>query len=37
MEPKSSLPSLQEPTTGPYPDPDEFSKYHPILFLHHPS
>jgi hypothetical protein len=31
MEPESSLPSSQEPSTGPYPQPDQSSLYHPIL------
>jgi hypothetical protein len=31
MECKDSLPFPQEPTTGPYPDPDEpFTSYYPI-------
>jgi hypothetical protein len=29
MEPEGS----QELSTGPYPEPDEFSSYHPILSL----
>jgi hypothetical protein len=31
MEPESSLPCSQEPSTGPYPKPDQSSPYHPIL------
>ena len=31
MEPKSSLPCLQEPATCPYPDPDQ-SNHHILLF-----
>jgi hypothetical protein len=33
MEPESSLTCSQEPFTGPYPDLDQSSPYHPILFL----
>jgi hypothetical protein len=32
MEPKGSLLCSQEPTTGPYPQPDTFSSYFPTLF-----
>jgi hypothetical protein len=31
MEPEGSLPSSQEPTTGPYFDPDQSSPYHANL------
>jgi hypothetical protein len=30
MEPEGSLPCLQGPSTGPYPEPDQSSPYHPI-------
>jgi hypothetical protein len=33
MEPEGSLLCSQGPSTGPYPEPDQFSSYHPILFL----
>jgi hypothetical protein len=33
MEPESSLSYSQEPSTGPYPEPDRSSPYHPILSL----
>jgi hypothetical protein len=33
MEPEGSLPYAQEPTIGPYSEPDESSPDHPILFL----
>jgi hypothetical protein len=31
MEPEGSLPCSQEPSTGPYPAPDQSNPYHPIL------
>jgi hypothetical protein len=33
MEPEASLPPSQEPSTGPYPEPDQSNPYHPILSL----
>jgi hypothetical protein len=30
MEPEGSLPCAQEPSTGPYPEPDQSNLYHPI-------
>jgi hypothetical protein len=33
MEPEGSLPYSQEPSTGPYPEPDQCNSYRPILFL----
>jgi hypothetical protein len=32
MEPEGSLPSSQEPSTGPYPEQDQSNPYHPIHF-----
>jgi hypothetical protein len=31
MQPEGSLPCPQEPSTGPYPEPDRSNSYHPIL------
>jgi hypothetical protein len=31
MEPEGSLPRSQEPSTGPYPQPNRSNPYHPIL------
>jgi hypothetical protein len=31
METKGSLPCSQQPSSGPYPEPDESSPYHPNL------
>jgi hypothetical protein len=36
MEFEGSLPCSQEPAISPYPEPDEFSAYHPILLLKGP-
>jgi hypothetical protein len=33
MEPEGSLPPSQEPSTGPYPEPDRSNPYHFILSL----
>jgi hypothetical protein len=33
MEPEGSLPCSQQPSTGPYPEPDQFSPCHSILPL----
>jgi hypothetical protein len=33
MEAKGSVPCSQEPSTDPYPEPDQSSPYHPILSL----
>jgi hypothetical protein len=33
MEPEGSLPCSQEPASGPYPEPNDSSPYHSILFL----
>jgi hypothetical protein len=32
-EPEGSLPCSQEPSIGPYPDPNRSSSHHPILSL----
>jgi hypothetical protein len=32
MEPEDSLPRSQEPSTGPYPEPDRSNLHHPLLF-----
>jgi hypothetical protein len=31
MEPEGSLPSSQDPSIGPYPEPDQSNPYHRIL------
>jgi hypothetical protein len=36
MEPEGSLPCSQEPSTGPYPEPDQSNPYHAILSLQDP-
>jgi hypothetical protein len=36
MEPDDSLSRSQEPATGLYPDLDEYSPHHSILFLFRP-
>jgi hypothetical protein len=36
MELKGPLPCSQEPSTGPYPEPDQSGPYHPILSLQNP-
>jgi hypothetical protein len=33
MEPEGALACSKEYSTGPYPEPDQFSPYHSILFL----
>jgi hypothetical protein len=33
MEPEGSLPCSQEPSSGPYPEPDQSNPYHNILSL----
>jgi hypothetical protein len=34
MEPEGSLPCSQKSSTSPYPEPDQFSAFHPILSLY---
>jgi hypothetical protein len=36
MEPECSLPCSQEPSTGPYAEPDQSSPYHSIVSLYDP-
>jgi hypothetical protein len=36
MELEGSLPRSQEPSTGPYPKPDQSNSYHLILSLENP-
>jgi hypothetical protein len=33
MEAKGLLPCSQEPSASPYPEPDQSSPYHSILFI----
>jgi hypothetical protein len=33
MEPEVSVTGSQEPSTGPYPEPDQSNPYHPIIFI----
>jgi hypothetical protein len=33
MEPEGSLPCSQEPSSGPYDEPDQSNSYYPILSL----
>jgi hypothetical protein len=35
MEPEGSLPYSQQLSAGPYPEPDQTSPYHPILYKIH--
>jgi hypothetical protein len=37
IEPKGSLPHLQELSTCTYPEPDQYSPHHPILSLKDPA
>jgi hypothetical protein len=37
METKGSSPSSQEPSTGPYPKPDQSNPYRSIIYLQDPS